>query len=212
VPERGPLRRRPDQQLPIDRGGAGPHPAGTATARAGRGRRATTVGRWTRGPTRAAIERCPAPRACATRAFPIVSVLSARRTVSAVGSRIWVTWQSAQRARRGVTVTVSAPMPRTVRVRPLRNERSAPRHRGQGRPPASRVSSAHLGMRHHHPDIGLHSCQPALPTTADVNNGHFVLQDANSHWPPSRRCRPNGRSAHDWCSPTPATSRHGRFP
>ena len=30
----------------------------------------------------------------------------------------------------------------------------------------------------------------------DVKDGHFVLQDANSHWPPSRPCRPNGRSAH----------------
>ena len=38
-----------------------------------------------------------------------------------------VAWQSAQReARRGVTVTVSAPMPRTVRVRPLPNGHSAP--------------------------------------------------------------------------------------
>ena len=96
-------------------------------------------------PNRAAMERCPAPRACATRAFPIASVLSARRTVSAVGSRIWVTRQSAQRARRGVTVTVSAPMPRTVRVRPLPNGRSTPRHRGQGRSPASSISSATRG-------------------------------------------------------------------
>jgi len=45
------------------------------------------------------MERCPAPRACATRAFPIALVLSARRTVSAVGSRIWATWYSAQPAR-----------------------------------------------------------------------------------------------------------------
>jgi|GEM_PF-4810655 len=75
----------------------------------------------------------------------MASVLSARRTVSVVGSRIWVTWQSVQRARRGVTVTVSAPMPRTVRVRPFPNERSTPRHRGQGRSPASSICSATSG-------------------------------------------------------------------
>src|SRR5664279_777016 len=39
----------------------------------------------------------------------IASVLSARRTTTSVGSRIWVAEQSAQRARRGVTVTVWAP-------------------------------------------------------------------------------------------------------
>jgi hypothetical protein len=34
--------------------------------------------------------RNPAPRALAAKAFPIASVLSARRTTSSVGSRIWV--------------------------------------------------------------------------------------------------------------------------
>ena len=48
--------------------------------------------------------RYPAPRA-ATKAAPIASVLSARRSTSRVGSRIWVAEQSRQRARRGVTVT-----------------------------------------------------------------------------------------------------------
>ena len=57
-----------------------------------------------------------------------------------------MTWQSAQRARRGVTVTVSVPMPRTVRVRPLPKGRSTPRHRGQGRSPASRFSAATSGL------------------------------------------------------------------
>jgi hypothetical protein len=55
-----------------------------------------------------------------------------------VGSRIWVAEQSRQRARRGVTVTVSAPTPRTVRVRPVPNGRSIPSHRGHGMSPASR--------------------------------------------------------------------------
>jgi len=37
---------------------------------------------------------CPAPLALATNAFPMASVVSARRTVSSVGSRIWVRPQS----------------------------------------------------------------------------------------------------------------------
>ena len=61
--------------------------------------------------------------------------------------RIWVTWQSAQRTRRGVTVTVSAPTPRTVRVRPVPNGHSTPRHRWQGMSPASGISSARSGYR-----------------------------------------------------------------
>jgi len=42
-----------------------------------------------------------------------------------------------------------------------------------------------------------------LPITADVDSGHFVLQDANSHHMPSRRWRSDQLSAHDRCSPTP---------
>src|SRR5664279_4981921 len=38
--------------------------------------------------------RCPAPLALATNAFPMASVVSARRTMSSVGSRIWVRPQS----------------------------------------------------------------------------------------------------------------------
>ena len=183
VPERGPLRRRPDQQLPVDRGGAvhGP-PVQPLRVRVADAAQPSSDGGL--GPPEPGCDgTVSAPRACATRAVPIASVLSAWRTVSAVGSRIWVTRQSAQRARRGVTVTVSAPMPRTVRVRPAPNGRSTPRHRGQGRSPASRASVATSGLTHHH-DIGLRSCQPALPTTADVGRGHFVLQAANSHRAP----------------------------
>src|SRR5664280_3108529 len=44
----------------------------------------------------------------------------------------------------------------------------------------------HLWGRHHRHDTGLHSCRPALATTAAVNSGHFVVQDANSVCPPSR--------------------------
>jgi hypothetical protein len=46
-------------------------------------------------------QRCPAPRAFATRAFPIASALSARRTVSAVGSGIWGDLAVSAAARRG---------------------------------------------------------------------------------------------------------------
>ena len=60
----------------------------------------------------------------------------------------------------------------------------------------------HLWGRHHRHDTGLHSCRPALATTADVNSGHFVVQDANSVCPPSRRCRPKP-AVGGWCAPTP---------
>ena len=127
VPERGPLRRRPDQHLPVDQ--------------------ECLVDAPPVQPLRVRLPDCPqpsadrrlgppelrgdgsepaAPRALWTRALPIASVLSARRTISSVGSRIWVAEQSAQRTRRGVTVTVSAPTPRTVRVRPVPNGRSTP--------------------------------------------------------------------------------------
>jgi len=78
-----------DQQLPatVDRGGAvdAPpvQPLRVRFADAARLSRTVDSGR----PNPAAMERCPALRARATRAVPIASVLSAQRTVSAVGSR-----------------------------------------------------------------------------------------------------------------------------
>ena len=91
------------------------------------------------------MARNPAPPALAARAAPMTSVLSARRTVSVVGSRIWVPPQSAQRARRGVTRSVAVPRPRTVRVRPCPNGRSRPGQRGQPMLPACRIRSARSG-------------------------------------------------------------------
>gem|GEM_PF-3632662 len=41
-------------------------------------------------------------------------------------------------------------------------------------PPPAAVNSATLG-RHHHHETGLRSCQPALPTTADVNGGQSCV-------------------------------------
>ena len=70
----------------------------------------------------------------------------------------------------------------------------------------------HVGAHHHHHNRGLHSCQPALPTTADVGRGHFVLQEANSHRAPSRSCRPGQRSARRPVFSDPATARRRRFP
>jgi len=80
MPERGPLRRRPNQQFPIDRDRtvhAPPVQPLRVRARTPRNRRRTVDSGC---PNRAAMKRCPAPRACAIRAFPIALVLSARRT------------------------------------------------------------------------------------------------------------------------------------
>src|SRR5664279_5151337 len=111
--------------------------------------------------------------------------------------------QSAQqRARRGGTVTMSG-SDATDGAGSAAAER--PQHT-----PTPRAGQAarqkdlfgHLWGRHHRHDTGLHSCRPALATTADVNSGHFVVQDANSVCPPSRRCRPKP-AVGGWCSPTP---------
>ena len=48
MPERGPLRRRPNQQFPIDRDPRST-PCRYSHCACGPGRRATVVGRWTRG-------------------------------------------------------------------------------------------------------------------------------------------------------------------
>src|SRR5450755_1989479 len=81
-----------------------------------------------------------------------------------------------RRARRGVTVTVSAPTPRTVRVRPVPNGRSTPRHRGQGMSPASRISSARSGhgttITAH---VSIHASQHCLSHPAE-GRGRLVLQ------------------------------------
>jgi len=79
--------------------------------------------------------RCPAPLALVTNAFPMASVVSARRTVSSVGSRIWVRPQSPHPALRGVLATRRAPTPRTVRVR--RWPRRLPRPVQRARCPVS---------------------------------------------------------------------------
>ena len=68
--------------------------------------------------------------------------VSARRTVSSVGIRIWVRPQSPHLALRGVWVTRCAPTPRTVRVRPWPCGRSAALHPGQPMSPASSICSA----------------------------------------------------------------------
>ena len=93
-------------------------------------------------------------------------------------------------------------MPRTVRVRPLPNGRRTPRHRGQGRAPARWICSATSGGDTTVTTRVSHSCRLASATTADVNSGHFVVQDANSVCPLSRRCRPKP-AVGGWCSPTP---------
>ena len=146
MPEGGPLRRPAGPAAPRRPGRRCPRRAGTATARAAPGRPATIGGPSTRA-ARTGRRCCGTRRRRPWRPGRCRSLRCCRprRTSSSVGSRIWVTWQSAQRARRGVTVTVSAPTPRTVRVRPVPNGRSTPRHRGQGMSPASRISSARSG-------------------------------------------------------------------
>jgi hypothetical protein len=114
-----------------------------------------------------------------------------------------VTWQSVQRARRVVTVTVSVPMPRTgagpaAAELPQRTPDTVGR---AGCPPAGSLRP----LRGATPPSRYGS--PFMPASITYHGRrqqrHFVLRDANSHCAPSRRCRPNGRSAHAWCSPTP---------
>ena len=63
--------------------------------------------------------RCPAPLALATNAFPMASVVSARRTMSSVGSRIWVRPQSPHLVLRPVTAeNPGRPDPRVGSERP----------------------------------------------------------------------------------------------
>ena len=98
--ERGALRGQSGEQVPIDghdllhallvqplgMGAAGAaEPAAHGRCRAIQGRGDGAV-----------------PLALATNAFPMASVVSARRTVSSVGSRIWVRPQSPHLALRGV--------------------------------------------------------------------------------------------------------------
>ena len=86
---------------------------------------------------------------------------------------------------------MSAPMPRTVRVRPFPNGRSTPRHRGQGMSPASRISSAARGTaRPSWRTSEIHASQHCLSHPAE-GRGRLVLQGANSHRVPSRSCRPD---------------------
>jgi hypothetical protein len=98
VPERRSLRRRPDQQLPV-------HEHGLVHAPSVQPLRV----RLPRGPQPSADRRLGPPEAGGDGAVPgaaglvdqgvaIASVLSARRTISSVGSRIWVAEQSWQRA------------------------------------------------------------------------------------------------------------------
>ena len=110
------------------------------------------------------MARCPAPLALATNAFPMASVVSARRTVSSVGSRIWVRPQSPHLALRGVWVTRPAPTPRTVRVRPWPCGRSAALHPGQPMSPASSICSASDALATTiTDDVSIHACHGFLP-------------------------------------------------
>ena len=119
----------------------------------------------------------------------MTSVLSARRTVSVAGSRIWVPPQSPQRARRGVTRSVAVPRPRTVRVRPCPNGRSRPGQRGQCMLPACRIRSARSG---HATTItegdSVHVGQRVL-SHRWLGRGRLVLRARAAGSRPSRSCR-----------------------
>src|SRR5664279_277651 len=112
----------------------------------------------------AAMVRCPAPLALATKAFPMASVVSARRTVSSVGSRIWVRPQSPHLALRGVWVTRCAPTPRRMRVRPWPCGRSVALHPGQPMSPASSICSASDPLATTiTDDVSIHACHGFIP-------------------------------------------------
>ncbi len=88
------------------------HSARTASAFPAKARsqpRTVDAGR----PSRAAIGRCPCPRALARNAAPITSTASARRTRHETANSTCVTRQPKHRTRRGR----SRPTPRTVRGR-----------------------------------------------------------------------------------------------
>ena len=109
VPEGGLLCRRADQQVPVDcHGLVHAPPVQPLRVRLPDGPQPSADCRL--GPPEPGGDG-PEPDAAGVRdqGDSIASVLSARRTATSVGSRIWVAEQSAQRARRGVTVTVSAP-------------------------------------------------------------------------------------------------------
>jgi hypothetical protein len=157
---------------------AGWHPAQPPPHRRGRGRL-----------NRAAIARNPAPRPLAISAWPMTSVLSARRTISSAGSTMWVARQSARRTRLGVTVTVVAPTPRTVRVRPWPNGRTAPRHRGHGNSPARRDSPTRSGPATTITyDCSVHATKHGLPRVGQ-GGGQFVCLTDGPGRAPSRDCR-----------------------
>jgi len=146
VPERGPLRCRPGPAAPRPRRSRrrGRRPAGTATVRAVRGRRAAISDGGLGPPEPGGDGAVSGAAGVCDQGGP--DRFGAVRAADGQRGRgqVWVTWQSAPRARRGVTVTVSAPLPRTVQARPLPNGRSTPRHSGQGRAPA-RGFLSHFG-------------------------------------------------------------------
>jgi len=125
-------------------------------------------------PSRAAIVRKPAPFALAASALPITSVLSAGRTVSAVGNRTWV--PGSQRS--GPAVGSRSPCRRPAAhgaVRPCPYGRSLPRQRGQLILPACRIRSARWGHDTRSPrTTPLMSRDPCLPHPAR-RRGQLVL-------------------------------------
>ncbi len=146
VPEQRGLPRRPDEQLSIDPrtvlNGALVEPLRVALRGTAEPAAHGEAGRS----SRAAMARNPDPAALAASACPITSVASARLGLSAPGRRIWVAPHSAQRARRGVTVRVAVPRPRTVRVRACPWGRRVPAHRGQRIAASHKLSSARCGQ------------------------------------------------------------------
>ena len=102
---------------------------------------------------RTAMRRNPRPFALCVNAFPMTSVVSARRTCSSAGNSTWVLVHAVQRARAGCTVTVLAPDPRTVRMRPCPHLDRTPPHSGHAIAPDARClwASARTGSRSQQP-------------------------------------------------------------
>jgi hypothetical protein len=95
---------------------------------------------------RTAMRRNPRPFALCVNAFPMTAVVSARRTCSSAGNSTWVLVHAVQRARAGCTVTVLAPDPRTVRMRPCPHLVRTPPHSAHAIAPDARclwASAAH---------------------------------------------------------------------
>jgi len=212
VPERGPLRRRPDQQLAIDRGGTvHPPPVQPLGMRVADAAQPSSDGGF--GPPEPSCDGAVSGPA-GVRDQGVPDRLGAVRAAHGQRGRqqdLGDPSVSAASPSRGHGDGVGTDAANGAGPAVAERAQHTPTPRA-GQFARQQHLFGHFGARHHHHNTGLRSCQPALPTTADVDSGHFVLQATNSHRLPSRCCRPSSGRQMTGVSPAPATARRGRFP